>query len=530
MKVSRFPAFLSLIALGACGGGGGGGADSEPLAGDGSTSGWQQGVFLDDSTFFGRCASPRSGQNPATGNPYADVQGSVLDENNFLRSYSNDTYLWYDEIVDRDPATFDDPLAYFDVLRTTEVTPSGADKDKFHFTIDTEAYFELSQSGVSAGYGASFVLLSTTPPRDALVAYVEPATPATQAGVARGARILSIDGVDIDDNTQAGVDVLNAGLFPAGPGETHEFEILDLDAPAPRTVSLTSASITAQPVQNVTVIDEPQLGRVGYLVFNDHIATAEAGLVDAVNQLAAGPGIDELIVDLRYNGGGFLAIASELAYMIAGDGPTAGQTFELLQFNDKYPSTNPVTGQALAPTPFYREARGFSVPTGQPLPTLDMQRVVVLTGPGTCSASESVMNALRGVGVEVIQVGSTTCGKPYGFYPTDNCGTTYFTIQFRGVNAADFGDYTDGFSPANVTGTVGTEVPGCAVADDFTQPLGNAAESRLASALSYLATGSCPPPTASVRTGASGRDLSASDGRIAKGPWLTNRILTDDRQ
>ena len=73
-------------------------------------------------------------------------------------------------------------------------------------------------------------------------------------------------------------------------------------------------------------------------------------------------------------------------------------------------------------------------------------------------------------------IGSTTCGKPYGFYPTDNCGTTYFRIQFRGENAANFGDYTDGFSPANTTANVGTTVPGCSVADDFTHELGDPAE------------------------------------------------------
>ncbi|MDZ7769432.1 MAG: hypothetical protein U5K38_10330 [Woeseiaceae bacterium] len=67
--------------------------------------------------------------------------------------------------------------------------------------------------------------------------------------------------------------------------------------------------------------------------------------------------------------------------------------------------------------------------SGQALPTLDLPRVFVLTGPGTCSASESIINGLRGVDVDVVQVGSTTCGKPYGFYPTGNCGTTYFTIQ-----------------------------------------------------------------------------------------------------
>jgi hypothetical protein len=64
--------------------------------------------------------------------------------------------------------------------------------------------------------------------------------------------------------------------------------------------------------------------------------------------------------------------------------------------------------------------------------------VFVLTGGGTCSASEAFMNGLRGVGVEVIQIGSTTCGKPYGFYAQENCGTTYFSIQFRLViNASD---------------------------------------------------------------------------------------------
>ena len=99
----------------------------------------------------------------------------------------------------------------------------------------------------------------------------------------------------------------------------------------------------------------------------------------------------------------------------------------------------------------------------------------VITGSGTCSASESVINSLRGVGVTVYQIGSTTCGKPYGFYPTDNCGTTYFSIQFRGENAANFGDYTDGFSPANTSATTGTSVPGCSVADDFTHAMGDAA-------------------------------------------------------
>ena len=121
--------------------------------------------------------------------------------------------------------------------------------------------------------------------------------------------------VDIDDNTQAGVDTLNAGIFPSAPGEHHEFTVLDLGALSPRIVTLTAETITSTPVQNTQVISTPT-GDVGYMTFNDHIATAEQALIDAVNTLNAnngGAGIDDLVLDIRYNGGGYLAIAAQIA-------------------------------------------------------------------------------------------------------------------------------------------------------------------------------------------------------------------------
>ena len=136
------------------------------------------------------------------------------------------------------------------------------------------------------------------------------------------------------------------------------------------------------------------------------------------------------------------------------------------------------------------------------------------------------MNGLRGVNVNVIQIGSTTCGKPYGFYPRDNCGTTYFTIQFKGVNAMDFGDYTDGFSPANTQANAGTVVPGCSVGDDFTAALGDTSEGRLAAALAYRETQTCPAPSGFAKPGFTkpGAPLSATDGIILHSPWDSNRI------
>ena len=120
-----------------------------------------------------------------------------------------------------------------------------------------------------------------------------------------------------------------------------------------------------------------------------------------------------------------------------------------------------------------------------------MTRVFILATGNTCSASEAVINGLRGIDVEVVLIGDTTCGKPYGFYPTDNCSTTYFTIQFQGVNAKGFGEYSEGFRLAS-NPMFEDQLPGCSVADDFTQVLGNESEALLASAIGYAESGTCP--------------------------------------
>ena len=515
---------LTLVALGLAGcGGGEGGSTSAPNP---QPPPWQAGVFSPAANFAARCALPRSGTDPITGRAYPDVPGSVLYEDDWLRSWTNDLYLWFSEVTDQDPAQsqFSDPLSYFAVLKTMAVTPSGAAKDKFHFTYKTADWEALSQNGVQAGYGVQWVAISKTPPRKVVVAYTEPNSPATTApaDLARGASVLTIDGVDINDNTTAGIAILNAGLGPSAVGQTHTFGILDLGAASSRTVSLTSANITSTPVQNVGTIATAS-GTVGYMLFNDHLATSEGELVTAFKTLQMA-GVSDLVLDIRYNGGGYLAIASEVAYMIAGAGPTTGQTFELAQFNSKHPTVDPVTGQTIVPAPFLNLTQGFSTTAGVALPTLKLLRVFVLTGPNTCSASEAVMNGLRGVNVQVIQIGSTTCGKPYAFYPQDNCGTTYFSIEIKGVNAVAFGDYPDGFTPQNATVPAGVSTPGCSVADDFTHALGAPAEGRLAAALGYRTAATCPAATG-FGPGMLEKSLASVDGRLLESPLRSLRLM-----
>jgi hypothetical protein len=230
-------------------------------------------------------------------------------------------------------------------------------------------------------------------------------------------------------------------------------------------------------------------------------------------------GVSDLVLDLRYNGGGYLYLASQLAHMIAGPVRTAGKTFERTVFSDKQSARDETTSffdLACVPDP-----ATFECSTDEPLPTLNLARVFVLTGASTCSASEAIINSLRGIGVDVRVIGSATCGKPYGFFGASNCGINYFPVEFKGVNHQGYGDYADGFMPA--ASDNGTDrVRGCVADDDLGRALGDPAEGQLAAALFHRANGTCPPVAAPSRQEplSAGRTAAA---RVLKPAALANR-------
>jgi carboxyl-terminal processing protease len=499
---ARQPAFrhlassvVAIALLAACGGGGG---DAGPDAGA---------VLPASSTLAQQCAATNT-LAPAAG------RTDTLDtERRWVRSYVDEAYLWYRDIpsVNTADAKFnvaDVPTSldnYFEALKSPQRTTSGKLRDEFSFTYPTLAWEQLSQSGIVAGYGAEWILGSPTPPRNVRVAYVDPNTPAATAAVARGWRLASVSGVSIDDPTAAGAAAINEGVFSPRTGQAYDFVFEDLSG-AQRSVTMTAGQITKTPVQNVSVITAANGDRVGYMTFNDHVLPAEGQLVGAFTQLAA-QGVKDLVLDLRYNGGGYLYIASQIGYMVAGNTRTANKTFEKLQFNDKRTAD---TNDPQNNTPFYNVTSGernTGTTANAPLPTLNLGRVYVLASPGTCSASEAIVNGLRGVGVDVILVGGTTCGKPYGFTAKDNCGISYFPIEFQGVNNAGFGGYADGFNP---TAT-------CTVADDFSRALGDRSEGMLAAALNHRATGSCGGT-------ASGREAPQAAGSVAFGRVIRHPV------
>jgi len=480
---------VACISLVSCGGGSA--QSAVPGALPKQDDDWQAGIFKPQSWYKDQCATPRTGTDPFSGQVYPDEPGSPMDEKMWLRSWSNDTYLWYDEISDLDPLPYT-VLEYFDLLKTDFRTDSGSFKDNFHFNQASDKYQTRTQSGLVSGYGISWQFNQDFVPRNLQVRYTEPQSPAAIAGVQRGDMLVKINNIDfINSKEQTAVDSINAALFPDSPGRTFSFTLRSLQG-IERTVQLTSANIQLTPVQNIKVMDTAA-GRIGYLQFNSHIRPAQEPLIDAVQHFVD-ENVTQWVVDLRYNGGGLLAMASQLAYMVAGSAQTSGLIFDELQFNGKHPNTDAVSGQALTPTPFYTRKIDFhkGIFTSQGLPSLNLTRIYVLTSEATCSASEAFINGLRGADVEVVMIGGKTCGKPYGFYPQDNCGTTYFTIQFQGSNHKGFGAYSDGFTPTP-SPFFAADVLGCPVADDFTRPLGDPKEAMLATAINYMQDATCPP-------------------------------------
>src|SRR6185312_16447723 len=216
----------ALAALYGCGGGGGGGSSGSLLgnsfgnggSGSGTGSTYTPGVFQPSSKFAALCQSPRSGTESDDNNrTYSALQGTTTDVNNWLRCWTHELYLWYDEVQDADPS-LSTTAQYFQLMKTMETTPSGAPKDRFHFTYATSVWEQLSGAGVEVDYGVQFEIVKSTPPRSVEIGYVETNIPTADRSqnLVRGDKVLAVDGADVVNATdQASINTINAGLSPA---------------------------------------------------------------------------------------------------------------------------------------------------------------------------------------------------------------------------------------------------------------------------------------------------------------------------
>jgi hypothetical protein len=387
---------------------------------------------------------------------------TLAGQKSWLGRYMDDWYFWSGLAPHPDPAGYDSVDAYFEALLYTGTDPQFP-ADRWSYFQSTEAQDRFYADGEALDYGVSVtgIEASADPGRPLAIRYVEPLSDAARQGVERGDEVVSVDGRPAADLVAA--DDYSA-LAPAAPGQT--LTLLLRRGGVERTVLLTAGVYALTPVPIGRVVTTPGGRALGYVLVKDMISQALGPLQQAYAGLRAA-GVTELVLDLRYNGGGLVSVATTVAsYAAAG---AAGQPFATLLYNAKQAAAHNATYafQTLADS-------------------LAPARVHVLVGPRTCSAAEQVLNGLRGVGVDVVAIGDATCGKPVGFLPAESCGWTYDVVNFESVNARNEGRYFDGFAPT------------CAVAEDFGRALGDPAEPLLAAAASHADAGVCPVASAAT--------------------------------
>ena len=397
----------------------------------------------------------------------ASVAGTCTDlrQKQFVRSLLDEVYLWPEQVQRRNPVGYGDVHGYFDAILASSTL------DRFSFSSTTEAADQREEGETfDVGIGWRNVADAGAAPVWR-IARVVPGSPAAAAGLRRGDTLLGR---------------VQTNLFAEGASAPYFY---NFDYRRGTNVGVYSARLVP------TLIEEDPVGppilirqnnrKIGYIAFESHYGDAQDQLIDAAKQAVA-DGIDDLVLDLRYNSGGFLYMAASLASMIAPTTSVAGAPdFVRLVPNSKRQADFRNEVISVSSKVQYHEG-GARYSAGSELPNLNLQRVYVLTTGATCSASESLINGLRGIGVTVHLIGSTTCGKPYGMVRKNNCGNAFYPVEYRGVNALGQADFVDGFAPT------------CRLPDDLNRERGDPEEAMLQAALTHMSTGACPPNTQGV--------------------------------
>lgn len=408
----------------------------------------------------------------------------VSAQKDWLRGYMLDWYFWTGQSPNPEPAGYATLDAYFQALKYTGYPGVTDGIEPWSNYQSTASYNQFFAEGRSTGYGFAVNGLEGQLPLK--VRYVEPLSPAG-AQLARGDVIKAING--IPDSTL--IQQFAANNTAVLNGAAGQQVTLDIERNGvPQRITLTAADYALTPVPASATLTAGA-AKVGYIVLKDFIVQAEPELSTRLNAIKAA-GATDLIIDLRYNGGGRISTANHFASEVLG--PRG--VFTTLQYNAKQQASN----------------RSFTL-TASTAPGV-FNRIVVLTGQRSCSASELLVNGLRPYAQQVNTIGDTSCGKPYGFNPVDSCSNTFSIVNFKAVNALGQGDYEAGLTPT------------CAVAEDFSGAFGDPAEKLTAAALGYLQTGNCPA-TAVAPNAERARALAARLQRAGAEPGERRGMTAD---
>lgn len=377
---------------------------------------------------------------------------SVASQNRYVYDAMRDLYFWNTEVPTVNAASYASPEALLEALR---YRPLDERYSYIGSRAAEDAFYSDSQF-IGFGFGNRYDGLGLR------ILQVFPDSPASEVGLQRGDRIVAIEGQSVVALAASGQ--LGAALGPSQEGYAVAVRYERADG------STVDARMAKRPVTIPTVsvlnLYEIEGRKVGYLFFRNFVQPSRDALDEAFNALRD-VGATELVLDLRYNGGGLVSVAQHLASLIGGT-RTDGQVFAEYFHNSRNAFRNQTTRFEGKPN------------------ALNLERLVVITTSSSASASELVINALRPF-IPVTTVGETTYGKPVGQYGLTFCEKVLYPVAFTLRNADGQGDFFNGIAAD------------CVAADDADRQLGDAGEASLAEALHVVRTGACSaPPLSSV--------------------------------
>ena len=387
------------------------------------------------------CSSGGDGGIVDTGQP---VGCSNTEQKQFVLDVMRDWYLWNDLL----PASFDinahaTPIAVLNAL--TAVQPL----DQFSGIQTLEADVQFFGEGKFEGYGFSTRFVAAG---DLRLARVFVDSPANAAGLARGQRILMLNNRTIAEIEAAeGVGAVFAAAaidFTMRESNGNEF-----------TVNIVADIVTIDPIPQFRIIPVAGTPGIGYLELAQFISTAEPKFETVFSQFRAA-GVTDVIIDLRFNGGGLVSTTEILADYLG------GLVAQNLVFSKTFFNVDRAANNDQA----FFGLRGNSI---------GLSRLVVIASQNTASASELITNGME-PHVDVTIVGDRTFGKPVGQIGVQFCEQVLRPTAFSLTNADDFGDYFGGL-PVD-----------CAVTDDLDIAVGIDTDPNIEAALTYFATGGCP--------------------------------------
>jgi carboxyl-terminal processing protease len=374
----------------------------------------------------------------SSSNEETQTQIFSLDEKEFLHNLFLTEYLWYDQVASNiDYSQFTEPQEMINSLR---IDPY----DQWSFTMTQQEYEDYTNqltSGFGFGYTSDFFIY--------LVRINAPA----YGLLFRGDQILEINGEAVTDIlvSQASDNLNTPTTFTLLRNGTQ----LDVTVtPREYTFTVSLGKIITQGTQ-----------KVGYLRY-DSFTESSVGEFESIFTNFHNENIDELVIDLRYNGGGSVATASALLDNVTNDYASQRQMY--LDWNANYQQ--------------YNSSYTFEDIDMQDGNELNMKRVFFLTTKGSASASEAVINTLVPYFGEdnIITIGNSTHGKPVGMSGRVYGLNYYFLINFFVKNDVGVSTSFEGIPPT------------CFAQDDITHIMGDENETMLKTALHYIETGLCP--------------------------------------